>query len=480
VRSPVGPAGTGASRYFAAAAYRDAPFRRSVLEFVRHGWYRSRAPEFGINEQFVADHCRRAKRREHIRDVAMLLVFLMVGHTPLVWLISRPELADRILPYFAPNLIFAVLAASIILFVERLVTEHFTTVRKFSREMFATASPGADMVAGDRQNLVVYGGYSPFVGSGYGIGGWSFSVNLERTRDKSGEATDVVPFGWRDLMSFVESRLDRLRIDGLRHYEVLFADGHLARDNEAILFADGRAKRQIPMNVVAQLADSPSAGTRSYLCINVEDWSGEIVLSIYLRCKKGDSNLFIEASYFILPPPKRDFFMIDEVGPKLRLGTVARLLAESIMTSAFMLVIAAFRLLAWAAEPIAHWFERRRIRRAMKRNPRFNFGALTSIRQLGMENYYRVYFQQLDKERHVKTIEQCTIDAIVEFLDAHNVDTSDIRDRRSAMLNNGVIVAGGDFTAGSMAVGRGAKAEVFQFGAKLGTRRSEQSARAAA
>jgi hypothetical protein len=232
--------------------------------------------------------------------------------------------------------------------------------------------------------------------------------------------------------------------------------------------------------LVAQLADSPAAGTRSYLCINVEDWSGEIVLSIYLRCKKGDTNLFIEASYFILPPPKRDFFKIDEVDPKLRLGTVARLVAGSIMTSAVMIVIAAVRLLAWARQPIAHWFERRRIRRAMKRNPRFNFGALTSIRQLGMENYYRVYFQQLDKERHVKTVEQCTIDAIVEFLDVHNIDTSDIRDRRSAMLNNGVIVSGGDFTSGSMAVGSGAKAEVFQFGAKLAAARSAQSARAAA
>jgi hypothetical protein len=50
---------TDASRYFAAAAYRDAPFRHSVLEFVRHGWYRARAPEFGINEPLVTEHCQR-------------------------------------------------------------------------------------------------------------------------------------------------------------------------------------------------------------------------------------------------------------------------------------------------------------------------------------------------------------------------------------------------------------------------------------
>jgi hypothetical protein len=110
----------------------------------------------------------------------------------------------------------------------------------------------------------------------------------------------------------------------------------------------------------------------------------------------------------------------------------------------------------------------------MKRNPRFNFGAVTSIRELGMENYYRVYFQQLDKERHVKTIEQCTIDAIVEFLETHNIDTSDIRDRRSAILNNGVIVAGGDLHAENMAVGSGAKAALSRFGAKVGSGSSAQ------
>jgi hypothetical protein len=228
------------------------------------------------------------------------------------------------------------------------------------------------------------------------------------------------------------------------------------------------------MSIITQLEDSPSAGTRSYLCINIADWSGEIILSIYLRCKKGESNLFVEASYFLLPPPKRDFFKIDELDPQLRLGTVAATLAGSMMASPIMLVIATFRLLAWALSPIRHWLERRRIRRTMKRNPRFNFGASTSIRELGMENYYRVYFQQLDKERHVKTIEQCTIDAIVEFLEAHNINTSDIRDRRSAILNNGVIVAGGDLHAENMAVGSGAKAAFSRFGAKVGSGSSAQ------
>jgi hypothetical protein len=84
-----------------------------------------------------------------------------------------------------------------------------------------------------------------------------------------------------------------------------------------------------------------------------------------------------------------------------------------------------------------------------------------------MGTHYRVYFQELDRERHIKTIEQCAIDAVVEFLDAHNVDTSDPQNRRSAVLNNGVIVSG-DFRAENVAVGAYARAAMARVGQTLG------------
>jgi hypothetical protein len=467
-RSFVGPEVTATSRYFAAAAYHDGKFRRSVLNFARHGWYRARAPEFGIDEAFVTAHCRRAERREHVRDALMLLVFLLVAYEPIGWIWSYPDEADQIVADYASNFVLAVLAAALVLFVERLITEHFTTTRQFARDAQPGSRQATDAAADEPQNLVVYGAYSPFVGSGYSVGGWSFSVNLERTRDEMGVVANPVPFASRDMLHFVASRLDRLHIRGLRHFQVLFADGRLVRDNAKKLLDGGPIGRRVDADMIEAMDDSPADGARSYLCTNIVDWSGEIVLSVYLRCKKGDTNLFVEASYFLLAPPKRSFFKIDEADPQLRLVAIARILFRSAVFSAFMLVAAVFRLLAWMQAPINHWLERRRIRRAMKRNPRFNFGAVTSIRELGMENYYRVYFQQLDKERHVKTVEQCTIDAIVEFLGVHNIDTSDIRDRRSTILNNGVIVSGGNLNAGNMSVGENAKAILSRFGAKVG------------
>ena len=75
-------------------------------------------------------------------------------------------------------------------------------------------------------------------------------------------------------------------------------------------------------------------------------------------------------------------------------------------------------------------------------------------------NAWRVYFQMLDKEMHSKVVRQQLLDVLISFLDEHGVDTSEIKDRGSHILNNGVIVSGDTINAESFAVGEGAQANV--------------------
>jgi hypothetical protein len=460
--------GTDATRYFAAAAYRDRAFRQQVLDYFRHRWYRAAAPEFGIDERLVYKHCRRADLQEFIRNLAMLLIVMIAVAAPIFDVLSFPErYAGYFVPSFSTNLIYGYVLAAAILFAERLFTEHYLVVKQFGRDRFVNRA-GPILADIESQNLVVYGGYAPFVGSGHSLGGWSFSINLERTHDDYGKAARAQPFETRNLLLFVRQRLDRLRDVNLRYRDVLFADGRMIRENGTKLMHDERPRRRISGDLLDQLSDNPAAGTRSYLCIHIGDWGGELVVSIYLRCKKHDSGLFVEATYYVLSPPKRAFFEIDEQDRKLRPGEILRQAGAALGQAPFIIpytvLQAAMRLMA----PISDLLERGRIRKAMERNPRFNYGAYTSIRELGMGNYYRVYFQELDRERHVKTVAQCVIDAIVEFLDAHDIDTSDLQNRRSAVLNNGVIVTGGDFKAENVAVGDHAKAAMHRIGQTLG------------
>ena len=49
------------------------------------------------------------------------------------------------------------------------------------------------------------------------------------------------------------------------------------------------------------------------------------------------------------------------------------------------------------------------------------------------------------------------LDAVIDLLDARNIDTSDLRDQRASIINSGLIVHGG-LQAGAVAVGTEAKA----------------------
>ena len=100
-------------------------------------------------------------------------------------------------------------------------------------------------------------------------------------------------------------------------------------------------------------------------------------------------------------------------------------------------------------------------------NPLHNYGAVQSIRELGTDNSWRVYFQKLDKEMHSKVIQQQMLDVLVSFLDHHGVDTSEMKDRGNHILNNGVIVSGGMISAEGLAVGQGAQASVSKRGRRV-------------
>lgn len=63
---------------------------------------------------------------------------------------------------------------------------------------------------------------------------------------------------------------------------------------------------------------------------------------------------------------------------------------------------------------------------------------------------------------HKKIIQQQTLDVIVAFLDDHVIDTSEIKARGTHILNNGVIVSGGVINAEGLAVGEGAKTNLWK------------------
>jgi hypothetical protein len=455
------------TRYLAAAAHSDPTFRKAVLDNIYHAQFRCKAPEFGIDERSILDECHRADRRWKIRDallLTILIIFLISSdfYSDVVYVLSdHLELFGLLLQYHALGLILLVLSGATVLFCELLINEHFTLRRRFTKQAHPLSPSLDEHFTASQQNLVVYAGYSPFVGSGLSLRDWSFSVNLEKKLDDYSRGT-VSEICIEELTKAIQSRLTNLGVHALEQYYVLFADGRHVRGDEQLMLSPYKLPpRHIPRELVPEYSRADQeTSRRTYLCIEITDWSGEMVLTTYLRFKKGESHLFAEASSFILPPLKQSYYEIDSMDPSLKINRIAGFILGAIMTAPFRLAWSPFSVLRIISEPVHHWSVTRRIRKTIRDNPMFNYGAVTSIRQLGMENRFRVYFQRLDRDMHQKTIEQCLMDSIVDYLEDHDIDTSDIRERRTAILNSGVLVTGGMVTAENVTVGTGARSMV--------------------
>jgi len=109
--------------------------------------------------------------------------------------------------------------------------------------------------------------------------------------------------------------------------------------------------------------------------------------------------------------------------------------------------------------PISQARRRARQRREITQTLRFDYGSSRSPRERAADERFQRYFQQLDRDMHVKIIERTVLAAIVDFLDDKGIDTTELVQRQTTILNNGVFVTGGaTVNAQSMAGGTGAQA----------------------
>jgi hypothetical protein len=181
-------------------------------------------------------------------------------------------------------------------------------------------------------------------------------------------------------------------------------------------------------------------------------------------CKKGNSKLFVECSNFLLPPLNTKYYELDKRAPTQLVGKFIQWAVQAAILAPVLVPVALFKTWTRLWHPISVLLEHWRQSKEVRCNPLHNYGALQSIRELGTENSWRVYFQKLDKEMHSKVIQQQMLDVLTAFLDEHGVDTSEIKDRGTHILNNGVIVSGGTISAEGLAVGQGAQAKVSRRG----------------
>jgi hypothetical protein len=471
-----------ATRYMAAAMYLDASLCDQALKSLEDDPYRAIGPTYGVDLPVVIEHARRASRlrlgRYALLLVVPLLPFAWEGFWEDVgWVMEQPELIGIFLQYYWGSLLAMLGLSTAIVLGERLYRERLWVGARLSRQRFRhhTSVSGRtrrllpEEVRHHRPiNAVISGGYGPFVGCGGNVGGWSFGIRTDKGREEHGEQRAPRAFEIVELYDAVTAAVRELSIPDLRVEDRLYVDGARISDKPCFLpsrFA--RPRQHVDDDVVAGMIGKPSESVRHYRCFGVVDWRGEMILTTALRLQRQGSMLFVEANHNLLTPPKREYLAVDSITPWPGPGPLATELARSLLLAPWQSLVAPLMVGSALLAPVRRFFRRRACRRQIRENPSFNYGAVISLRERAASGNYRLHFQQLDKEMNHKLLESRMLDAFIEFLDAHDIDTSSLRERKTTILNNGVLISGGTVKADAIAAGQGARAGLVNLARRL-------------
>jgi hypothetical protein len=291
---------------------------------------------------------------------------------------------------------------------------------------------------------MVYSGFSPFVGAGTNLGGWSFAVDISKGKQELGGKAHPEPFEVGDLYAEVCSAVSRH--GGLGNVAVedkLCVNGQDIRGDVRFLpELLERPRTRVEQAVIDSVRDNPTANVRHYKQIRILDWGGELVFSCFLRFAKLGHSLFIEMTSCLLTPVHDRHRKVDAMNPEpgivdwVEMGT----------TSFVAAVLIWWFWPLWLLGKATGLFVKKRadghVSQTIRKDPTFDRGAFSSIREYASSPVYQRYFQKLDKEMYVKILQQQIIDVIVNFLDARGIDTTELKERQTSIVNSGVIVSG--------------------------------------
>ncbi len=453
---------TTMTRYLCTAAHLDPNFAKAARNQILDDKYRALAPSFGIDLKAVLHHCVAAYRRHRIRDISLALLGIPILLL-LVTLLFTAEVNISLM-------LWLLLAGCGVVAIDEWIGRYHISARKLSRQGFdpqqlprlsAAEEQWIDaVVETEPSNVTIYGSYQPFVGSGSEQGGWSFALSVLKGKHAfgGGQRLTPEPFEIEELYDVVQRNVQALELDGIVVEDRLYVDGQEAYyDDRFALPGQAQLRTRINEDELRKFVRAPEPANRVYRCIRIHGWEGEFVLSMYLNFTRAGRGLFAQARYFLLLPIKDEYSIVDRLG---RQSTVVSALAKAALTAlrpktVKMLLTAPFKLPLDLGTTIRRWYSPN-----VAADPKLNYGATTSVRELAQASRYRRYFQQLDRDMIGKIVERQILDSIVEFLEKRNIDTSEVQERQTAILNNGLIISGGTVQAESVAVGSEAQSVV--------------------
>ena len=488
------PRMTESTRYLCAAVQIDEKFCDQILEEFLEEDYTVIGICHGVDIPTVLKSCILAKKRRESRDGLLGSLFCICSIIIIFIIIFAKTLYFE---YLVPiTLVFYFIVSWTIVFLDQtksrydIVGKHISQ-KKFSYDFIISEFSKLHLSSEEKQkleeisqtqnaNVIIYGGYSPFVGSGLNINGWSFAIDITKGKEQEGVTTQPRDFQVSELYDCITKSITSLGLDKLTIEDNLYINGQQISDIEK--FLPDPFKRPITRvddDFIQSFIEQPTDSVRHYKCLRITDWKGELTLSIFLRFSKVGQNLFIEANYYLLTPLRPYYRQYDAIKSQPSEEDIQKIAGQSALKAfvyVFLLIFFPVVIPAYIQKDRGETEQKKKARenkiKEIKSNYSFNYGAITSLRERVSQEEYQRFFQKLDQEMYFKIIERRIVDGLSNFLDSKNIDTSDFKEAKSTILNHGVIVTNGSIHSESIAVGKQAQSTINNGGAARPTDRT--------
>jgi hypothetical protein len=331
----------------------------------------------------------------------------------------------------------------------------------------------AEVAAAQYGNVAIYGGENPFIGTGVRGTGWSIAIELDHARGQGQggqwhrpRSRGYVPIDPAELHRVIRARLLKLRDDELPENERISAltvhdhvvgNGHCRWDSPVMDPSLAMSYSQASPEAIDALIHHPAAGLRYYqrVCISDEGqavWSRrrevigstdqEVAVSGFIYVAVEGRMFYLEFVPAVMPPVLHQYHIIDRLPRATSSRFITKVVAHAARASFHDIIWAPVGLLATIWRTMA---ERRSFREEATAVSDYLFadlGAHISVREIGSYSSPRTFIQRLDTEKYTKIIERLITDTVFDFLVDKGVDTSAYQANASAIINNGVMIAG--------------------------------------
>jgi hypothetical protein len=311
------------------------------------------------------------------------------------------------------------------------------------------------------QNVITFGRYMPFLGSGGQIASWTMSIDRKPVDDREvGNTRIEIPV--QEFYEAADTEVAAFNLPGLRRLNRLLVEGFELKPDGRVLTSLQSAPRSVlnDRDIWEIGQDELNGSYRMYRLYQYTDAERDQVLSYFLRFFNVGSITFVESSAHILPCIDRQRFSLT---PVLKDGRTTRLLKTlalaAVLTFFSIYVFAALAYLLTVAWYALTW--RREDAKELseaKSEEEYNYGPKQTFRESIASPSYESYYGVQDLTMYWKATQQAILTGIKKLLKRYGVDTSQFEEVVTSIVNTGVMVSGGNFSAAQVTAGAGASA----------------------